>query len=90
MINDWEHDADPHGVIPKGWVLPGQYKVVCFLSPSGVSVLSLMVGIKYKNCVGRYSTTLSYISVLRDYFLNVDLAEINKFAWRSRFSEIDL
>lgn len=77
-ISDWQHDTDPHGIIPTGWVLPGQYKVVCFPAPSGTDVLSLMVGVKYKGCTGRYSTTRCYIHVLRDYLANVDFMEIHK------------
>jgi len=66
---DWMLKEDPHGIVPVGWINPGNYEVICFPAPAGTSVLSLMVGVKYPNHVGPhpYSTTLCYITILRDY-----------------------
>lgn len=75
---DWTHETDPHGIIPVGWTMPGQYKVVCFPAPSGTDVLFLKVGVKYKGCTGRYSTTRAYIDILRDYLATVDRMEVFK------------
>jgi hypothetical protein len=80
------YDADPHGIVPKGWVFPGQYKVECFLGDTRNDVLSLMVGIKYKNCTGRYSTSRCYIHVLQDYLARADYRDIlaSQDAWRDK------
>ena len=65
-----EHDTDPHGIIPVGWINPGQYEVICFLSPIGTDVLDLMVGVKYPNHQS-LTTTRCYIHILRDYLARV-------------------
>ena len=74
-ITENDYDEDPHGIIPTGWVFPRQYKVICFVG-GWKDVLSLMVGVKYKNCTGRYSTTRDYIHVLKDYLTHVDYMEV--------------
>jgi hypothetical protein len=76
---DWLYKNDPHGVIPTGWVNPGQYEVICFPAPTGTDVLSLMVGLKYPSHNSPdhlYSTTRCYIHVLQDYLKSVDAMEI--------------
>lgn len=77
---------DPHGIVPVGWVFPGQYEVVCFPAPTGKSVLSLMVGVKYPSHAGDqpYTTTLDYITVLRDYLARTPPMRIfeAQYAWR--------
>ena len=89
MKPEWQHDEDPHGIIPVGWINPGQYEVVCFPAPTGTSVLSLMVGVKYPGYVENgwgYSTTLCYITILKDYLAKADPVAIfdaqNK--WRKK------
>lgn len=86
---DWEYDADPHGIIPVGWINPGQYEVICFFAPTGNNVLSLMVGVKYPNhqsSAHAYSTTRCYIHVLKDYLASVSYDTIAKAqnAWREK------
>lgn len=86
---DWEHDTDPHGIIPVGWINPGQYEVICFPAPTGTDVLSLMVGVKYPNHnspAHAYSTTRCYIHVLKDYLARANHDAIFKAqdAWRKK------
>jgi len=92
MKFEWEHETDPHGIIPVGWINPGQYEVICFPAPTGTDVLSLMVGLKYPNHqspLHKYSTTRAYIHVLRDYLGRCSHDEIFKSqdAWREKKME---
>jgi hypothetical protein len=86
---NWKHDTDPHGIIPVGWINPGQYEVVCFLAPAGTDVLALMIGVKYPNhqsLTHDYSTTRCYIDILRDYLARASHDTIFKAqdAWREK------
>lgn len=76
-------DTDPHGIIPVGWINPGQYEVIGFCAPAGTDVLALMVGVKYPN---QSSTTRCYIDILKDYLGKVSRDTIFKAqdAWRKR------
>ncbi len=72
--------SDPFGIIPDNWELKGQLIVVGYCNPAGDGPMDLMVKVKYpnyvKNCHG-YSTTQHYTSILRHYYLNTSLEEIN-------------
>ena len=65
--------TDPFEIIPDKWELSKQYKVVCYLQRPNGTPMNTMVGVQYPdykpNCHG-YSTTLDYVTILRDYFLN--------------------
>jgi len=78
--NSWEFDTDPNEVIPVGFIYDENVRVVGFCSPRGPGIRKMAVKIAYPNCVGDYSTTISYMTVLRKYILSLSHMEfVNKF-----------
>jgi hypothetical protein len=72
---EWDNITDdPHGIIPIGFKKFG-YEVVGFSAPGGIDVLLLMVKVKYSDYKENghgCSTTLDYLTILRDYLSVAD------------------
>ncbi len=71
--DDWVLHEDPHDVIPVGVQIRNEYTVVFFTAHTGGKLRNMMVGVKYEGSPAEavYSTTLRYLSVLRDYFMQI-------------------